>query len=339
MRGDLADYDSWGALVNDKRWTYDGLLPYFRKTEKFFTKDTDPKEHGFEGPIYVQSVSSAGRVYSLRQRVKELWSPIGINETVKSSSGVLPAQSLRENLESWHEGRRQVASTAYSLRGVEVMTETLAERILFEDNNGLPSAEALQLSDGRSFKCRREIIIAAGAYRTPQLLCLSGIGPANLLREHGISVILDQPAVGQNFHDHLAVNLFWKLKDTTASLAAGSANFSHPSHSKGLPLDFIVYQTLPSAVLLPALQADEASTTESHPLVSPPRSHLEYYFVYAGANADKPKVPLDGTHVMTGAVRYLPTSRGTMSIASANPSDFPVIDNNYYATIFDRTVL
>lgn len=339
LRGESTDYDSWADRVGDPRWSYKGMLPYFLKTERYFTRDTDIKEHGFEGPVEIQSVSSSGRIYPLRERVKALWATGGIKETTEASARPLPAQSLREVIENWHQGKRQIANKCYPPRHVKVLTKSLVEKIIFTKDGEQLRATSVQLDDGQVHSCRKEIILAAGAYRTPQILMLSGIGPASVLEKYKIPVVFEQPEVGRNFHDHLAVNLFWKLKPSSTGLSFGAAGFDQPAHANGVPIDFVAYNTLPTDKLLQALKTDEPKTTEHDPLITPARTHLEYYFVYAGYNPAAPVVPLDGTHVMTGVVGYLPTSRGTVTINSDKISDFPIIDNNYYATELDRAVL
>ncbi len=84
---------------------------------------------------------------------------------------------------------------------------------------------------------------------------------------------------------------------------------------------------------------DEGNVTDAHSLVHPPRSHLESYVVYIGANKQDPVIPLDGSHIGTRVVDLLPSSRGTVTLASNNPTDDPVIDPNYYATEMDRYVI
>ena len=217
------------------------------------------------------------------------------------------------------------------------MTETLVRRILVEERNGNKIAVGVELADGRTLTAKREVILCAGAYRTPQVLMLSGIGPAAQLAKHGTKQIMDLPDVGRNLHDHLSVIQFWKLRNPDAGLAFGSPKFNDPAYTKGLPLDWIVTQTLPDEGLKRALSLDEANVGETHGQLSQ-RSHLELYIVYVGASANPP-IPLDGTHIMTSVVGLLPTSRGSIELSSTDPNDDPIVDNNYYATEHDRHVM
>ena len=96
---------------------------------------------------------------------------------------------------------------------------------------------------------------------------------------------------------------------------------------------------MPVAGLKAALEKDEGIVSDAHPLLQPPRSHLEAYVIYAGANKEDPTIPMDGSHIATRVVGLLPSSRGTVSLASNNATDDPIIDPNYYATEADRHVI
>jgi choline dehydrogenase-like flavoprotein len=110
-------------------------------------------------------------------------------------------------IENWREGKRQMARNAYDLSGVQILTETLLQRIVIEEKDGKQVATGVQLADdiGTIISANKEVILSAGAYRTPQILMLSGIGPKDELSRHGISQIVDSPEVGHNFYDHLAL--------------------------------------------------------------------------------------------------------------------------------------
>jgi len=104
-------------------------------------------------------------------------------------------------------------------------------------------------------------------------------------------------------------------------------------------MDFVATQTVPSPGLQAALEKDEGPVTVDHTLLQPPRSHLESFVVYVGANKEDPIIPMDGSHVRTRVLGLLPSSRGTVTLASSNPAEDPVIDPNYYATEADRYVI
>jgi choline dehydrogenase-like flavoprotein len=352
-RGARSDYDLWAKTVGDDhgRWSYEGLLPYFKKTERFVDTDdkkVDPGQHGFDGPFYIAPVSAdAERKYPLRDPVRQAWTALGVKENPDNGAGEL--DGISECLENFHDGVRQPSVRAYDLDGVQIVTGAVAHRVLFskqddDDKTGSeePVATGVELVDGRQFTARKEIIVSTGALKTPHLLQLSGIGPAETLTQYGIPVIKDNPEVGKNLFDHFALFQIFKLRNPEKGLAMGSPGFSNPAYFKGLPCDWIVNETVPTTTLEKAIEADEASTKKSGPvnfraLLSAGRSHVESIVIYATLGT--PGIPVDGTYVVSSVMLQLPTSRGTITLQSASPTDPPSIHPNYYATETDRTIL
>ena len=333
-RGDASDYDCWAKTVGDPRWSYHGLLPYMRKTEKFYNIKADREQHGFDGQIKVTSVleSDPKRRYPLCEPVKNAWIELGVKFNDNPCSGNLAG--ISEFLENWDNGIRQPAQLAYSLKGVQILTDAMVHRVLFSKNDtGDPAASEVLLADGRKFKARKEIIITAGSYRTPQILMLSGVGPAETLSKYGIPVVRENSAVGQNLFDHFALYQVWKLRNPEKGLALGSPLLTDPAFFKGLPSDWNVNEAVPLDKLKEALREDGA-VDES--LADPGRSHIETLVVYT---AMAPGVPVDGTFITTSVMLLLPSSRGSISITSSSPTDPPAIDSNYYSTQTDRVSL
>lgn len=244
-------------------------------------------------------------------------------------------QGLAELVENRNEGKRQLASSVYPLEGIKVLTDTLVARILVTAKK----ATGVELADGQVISAKREVILSAGAYRTPQVLLLSGIGPLQDLAGHGITQTVDLPGVGQNLHDHMSVALWWKLRNPEEGYALGSPKFNNPNFAKGTPLDWVATETVPHEELKAALVADGEEVNDDHPLLSPPRSHVESLLVYVAANKANPVIAVDGSHVTTTVFGLLPTSRGSVTLASSDPNAPPVIDPNYFATESDRYVL
>lgn len=183
LRADASDYDEWADVVGDKRWSHEWLKSWFRKSEHFHDPGADANEHGFDGPIHVTSVSadqSGQRKYLLREPVKEAWTELGISPSLQEKNGAIAG--LAEMHENSRDGLRQPTNTAYPLDGVKVFTQTIVHRVTFSGT----TATGVELADGRKITARKEVIICAGAYRTPQLLMLSGIGPAETLTEQGV---------------------------------------------------------------------------------------------------------------------------------------------------------
>lgn len=167
---------------------------------------------------------------------------------------------------------------------------------------------------------------------------LSGIGPATELERHCIPVVRDSPGVGQNFHDHLSTRQWWKLRNPSDGLAMGSPSWTNPAYGKGIPCDWYACQQTPSTYLRSALDIDENSSNGDHHLLHPECYHTETIIFYSPAGADNAglQIPFDGTHVTSIVIGMLPTSRGTVKLASADPLDMRLVDPNGYATEVDR---
>lgn len=187
--------------MNDQRWSYKGLLPYFKRCEKHFDPNADPEQHGFDGPVTTASVSSSGRKYPLRDHILKLWSNLGLKHVPDANNG--HPQGITDLVENWRDGKRQIASATYPLDRVEVLTNTLVRRVIFEDK----VAVGVELANGQTRKIKPdgEVILSAGAYRTPQVLQLSGVGDAKHLAAHNIPVVLNLLDVGKNLHDHMMI--------------------------------------------------------------------------------------------------------------------------------------
>lgn len=324
MRAPAADYDRWAHHVGDPRWTYKNLLPYFRRTEHHHDPNGDHEQHGFDGPIHTTS----RRVYPLRNSVHQAFNEAGFHDVPDTAAGM----GVTPWVENWRDGSRQHSSKAFDLSGIHIITRINVARVLLNDQK---AATGVELADGRQYQAKQEVIISCGAHKTPQLLMLSGIGPADELQEHNIQQLVDSPAVGRNHFDHLSLHQAWKLRHPEQGLAMGSPAFNKPEYSKGFPVEWTANYSVPDSVL-------QQSPSSSPPLPSdfPSRLHLNLLVAYAPLNLspDFP-VPLDGTHVSTGALLLQPTSRGRITLASNDPSSEPILDANYYSTTTDKALL
>ncbi|KAL4907215.1 hypothetical protein BDW74DRAFT_189737 [Aspergillus multicolor] len=350
-RGNKADFDHWARVVGDERWSYEGLLPHFRAMETVVDGkgfESENREHGVNGPIHNVSVtaSSPERMYPLREPLKKAWARLGVTECAGSDMNAGSPLGLAEMAENWRDGKRQIASEVFGLEireNVTILTETLVQRVLLEEGqDGRKVAVGVQLvgEPGETYHASKEVIISAGAYRTPQVLMLSGIGPKEELARHGVRTRVDAPAVGQNFHDHLAYVQWWKLRHPEQGLSMGTPLWKSPAYGLGLPCDWVVTTQAPREELVKALEQDGADS-ENHPYLEPDATHIETLIVYApaGALVSGVEIPLDGTVIASAVLGMAATSRGRITISSSDARDAPVIDPNYYATNLDRTVL
>ncbi|MCJ1448188.1 MAG: hypothetical protein MMC23_008702 [Stictis urceolatum] len=327
IRGDAADYDAWSAAVAGEgaaasaRWSYAGMLPYFRRSERYFDPAADPALHGFNGPMHVASIAGTNpaRHYPLRDAVRAAFEETGVQPADESHGRTIGIREFGEN--SSAKGERQPSYEAYPLDGVTVVTEATVHRVEFDAVANL-KVGGVRLADGQLVRARREVILCAGALRTPQILMLSGIGPRKTLEKFNIFPLSDLEGVGGNLHDHYALNLAFRLRDPQRGLALGSPQWTDPSFFLGLPYDWVVGYSTP----------DNSGKDKF-----PPRVHTETFVVYVPPGI--PGIPMDGTHVATSTLLLLPTSRGSVSISSASPTEAPLIDPNYYDTFQDRSAM
>lgn len=224
---------------------------------------------------------------------------------------------------------------AYSLEGTTVLLKTMVAKILLQNNpDGTVTANGIRLANGTSLQ-GREIIVSAGTIRTPQLLMLSGIGPASELKAHGIPVLVDSPDVGYHLIEHFAATFYFKVRNASAGWAIGSGNplLNEPQYGLGLAVDFNVQTDVPKKGLARAIELDEGYKPDAsaHPLLKYNRTFNEYILLMAGA--------ADGSRVLFGATGLLPTARGSVKLASGNVSDTPLVDPNYLGTHVDRYVM
>ncbi|OTB17857.1 putative GMC oxidoreductase [Daldinia sp. EC12] len=328
LRGDAADYDEWAEVVGDKRWSYEGLKPWFVKSENFYDISADPQEHGFDGPVYVTSVSAAEegqREYPLRETVKKAWAELGVAHNIDRKDGAsVGLNEMHENCNK--NGTRQPANVVYPLDHVKVFTNTPVHRIIFDDTK---KATGVELVDDRKVAARKQVIVSAGSYQTPKILMLSGIGPSADLAQHGIPLVHESPRVGQNLHDHYAIHLAYRLRDPSLGYAFGSAGFQNPAFLKGLPWDWIANQPLPKEIL----------SKYQHETKPGWEKRNVYEVLTAYVVPGIPGIPIDGSHISTSTMLLLPTSRGKVTIRSNSPTDLPSVQPNYLSTQIDRDAL
>jgi choline dehydrogenase-like flavoprotein len=243
---------------------------------------------------------------------------------------------LAEIVEARIDGRRVISSTAYPLTGVTILTSTLVKRILISNfPDGTKVATGVELSSGQKCTARREVILSAGSIKTPQLLMLSGIGPVEELQRQGIQQLVDSPEVGKNLWDHLGFTQQWKLDSPELGAAFGSPACNDPKFMNGNAMDWHTTSSAPTSQLKAALVKDlenesDSSGVENHELMrGGERCHIGLLVFYVA-------VPLDGSLITAYSLNYLPTSRGTVTLASPDIETKPFIDYNHYATYADR---
>ncbi|KAK5045860.1 hypothetical protein LTR84_008953 [Exophiala bonariae] len=336
-RGPKVDYDTWAEMVGDHSWSYEQLLPYFRKVEKVnpgVDGMRDELQHGYDGFLTATPVKSLhpARQYPLRDKVKQAWDEAGIPYVADGNNG--EQNGLTELVEVWVKGRRQLPSKILDLAKVKVRTMTSIARVLIEEGQAI----GVETVKGERLLAAREVIVSAGVYHTPKLLMLSGIGEPQELTKLGIEVVSASPEVGRNLKDHLAVGLTWKLKHPETGLAAGSPHFTDPSFFWGWPLDFIQFGNLNQDGPLKVLASNDKDTEF---LLRRNATHFETVFLYApmGKRFTGVTAEVDGSYATSISVCLATTSRGSITLRSADPTEPPVVDVNFNATESDKFIL
>ena len=202
MRGSAHDYDEWRVTG----WSWAELLPYFLKAED--NERGASQWHGEGGPL---SVSEPRSVNAVSRAFVDAGVQAGLarNEDFNGAAqdGVGTFQLTQR------DGMRASAAVAYlhpamHRPNLTVMTHTHVQRVLFDGTRAV-GVQASRLGQVQALRAEREVILCAGAYNSPQLLMLSGVGPAAQLSKYEIEVLLDRPAVGENLSDHAATELLW----------------------------------------------------------------------------------------------------------------------------------
>ncbi|KAK7959200.1 uncharacterized protein PG986_004054 [Apiospora aurea] len=315
FRGSRADFDSWADLVGDQRWGYDGQLPYSKKTEKWYN-DEMAEQHGHDGKFYIESPISTNRLYPLADIAEQAWREMGIETLPGNDMNAGTNLEVGQLNENRHHGKRQVAPLVYSLEDVTVLTDALVGSILLSEDEGV-KATRVRLADGSEIH-GSQVIVSAGAYRTTQILMLSGLGPKETLEKNGIRPVLDAPEVGKNFSDHIMA---------TPS-ARRTPLFSEPRFATGTPVSHIISAAVPRKGLEAAIAKDEGKVDPNHYLLKREFAMTETMVLYLAV----PPLQPDGNHISNFSMAMKPTSRGTVTISSKDSSDPPLLDPNYFAT-------
>lgn len=293
--------------------------------------------------MHTSSVTTSGRKYPLREFILQAWKRLGLKEIEDANNGF--PQGVAELVENRRNGLRQLTSHVYHLKGAHILTETMVKRIILSDSPHGKVAVGVELADDRQLhvKAGGEVLLCGRSYRSPQVLMLSGIGPKEELSKHNIPHLVDSPWVDKNFHDHQMIFRYWKLRHPEKGLAMGSPALTDPAFQGGNPADWLSTLTVPAEGLKSALAKDEGSSNvgDNHVLLKGPRSYLEMNVLYAAFDAEQIglEIPLDGTAIMTYYLACLPSARGSITLASADPTTHPVIDPNYCGTEADRFVM
>ena len=324
VQGDPHDYNNWASILDDENWSYENVLPYFKKLENLtdpdllLTKFADL--HGNDGMIKIERQISEVNKYYLNA-FEELGHNIVEDTTSLSSSlgASNPLFTIGEEL-------RQSTSIAYltnikSRENLCIALSTTATKILIKDKAAVGVQVNTSSNDTFKLYANKEVIISAGAIHTPKLLMLSGIGPRAHLKEHGIKVVADLP-VGQNLMDHPSAVLAIAMEsDTTPTPAVDPYKFPVPTTT--------LYAALDSAQTYPDYQTiNLVFPHDSGALMQLCANSFKYSHdicnKFGAANVGK-------TILFVVHNLMMPNSRGNVSLASTNPAIEPLVYTGTYS--------
>ncbi len=327
IRGMAADYDGWrdAGLAG---WGYEDVLPYFKRAESNWRGES--ADHGGSGPLSVTPLAKHPELYPAFVKAAE---SLGYREladfNVPAPEGfAIPDCTIRN-------GRRHSTARAY-LRparrrpNLQILQQALVQRVLVEDGRAV-GVEYMQGGIRKTIRARREVILSGGAFNSPQLLMLSGIGPATELKEHGIAVVRDLPGVGANLQDHPIAQSFW--------------NATRPNtFDRDLRLDRLAWNVVRWFVTGKGTPAQSPLTIQGFIRSDPSQPRPDFQFQVSHTSFEaRPWFPgwRDGAghRLSVGAVHLAPKSRGRVSLATASPGDLPRVLLNFMAEEEDRQAL
>jgi choline dehydrogenase len=320
IRGQPEDYDGWEV----PGWSFTELLPYFRKSEN--QQRGASELHGAGGPIGVSDMER----HELADAFIASAEAVGVRRN-PDFNGESQEGTGYYQCTTWN-GRRASTAVGY-LREAEkrpnltVLTGVLATRVLFSGKKASP-VEYLKNEALQKAEARREVVLCGGAFNSPQLLQLSGVGPARRLQELGIPVVHDAQEVGAGLQDHFYARTFWRcnrpitLNDDMASLWRQAA----------IGLKYLLRKKGPLTIAA----GYAAAFVRTSPELERPDAQI-YFINFSTAKRGGVLHPFSGFTLSVSQLQV--ESRGSVGLRSADPRDPPAIRYNYLATERDRRVM
>ncbi len=330
MRGQSRDYEQWASLTGDEDWRWQNVLPAFKKHEDFYLGADEM--HGAGGEWRVEK-------QRLRWDILDAFAAAAVEAGVPhttdfnrgSNEGVGYFQVNQKNGWRWNTAKAFLRPTCYGRPNFELWTGAQVSKLVIERlADGTQRCTGARIWNGHEMvtaHATREVILSAGSIGSPQILQLSGIGPAELLRQHGIEVVVDAPGVGANLQDHLQIRAVYKIDgaptlNVLASSLVGKARIG---------LEYLLSRSGPMSMAPSQLGAFTRS--------SPDREWPNIQYHVQPLSLDAFGEPLHAFPAFTASVCNLnPTSRGTVRIRSKRFEDAPAIAPNYLSTDADRKV-
>ena len=328
MRGQREDFDHWAALGN-RGWGWDDVLPLYKSMEDYFGGADE--WHGAGGELRVEPPRVS---WEILDAWREAATQTGIPPITEFNRGDNAGTAYFHMNQKG--GRRWSATNAWlraamARPNLTVVTKAHAKRIAIETKDGKRRATGIDFvvegQGEKSARARHAVVLAAGSIGSPQLLQLSGVGPASLLSQHGIPVVHEMKGVGENLHDHLQIRTVYKVHGTRTLNTRANSLWGKAA----MGLEYLLFRTGP--LTMPPSQL--GAFAKSDP--GQPTPNIEWHV--QPLSLDKFGDPLHSFDAVTPSVCNLrPTSRGWIRIKSADPFAAPEIKLNYLSTEEDRRV-
>ena len=354
MRGQARDYDHWAELTGDANWRWDNCLPYFKLHEDHHAGAN--ALHGAKGArsevlladqtSYGETLRhhNAGGEWRIeRQRLRwdvldafaQAATEAGIPATPDfnrgSNEGVGYFEVNQKSGWRWNTAKAFLRPTCYARPNFELWTSAqVAKLVMSTDADGQPRCTGVQVATSHGLitaTAKHAVVLSAGAIGTPHILQLSGLGPADLLKQHGIEPVIDLPGVGANLQDHLQIRSVFKVHNVTTLNTLANSWWGKAK----IGMEYVFKRSGPMSMAPSQLGAFTRSSPDQ------PYPNIEYHV--QPLSLDAFGEPLHNFPAFTASVCNLnPTSRGSVTLISPNFADAPKIAPNYLSTAEDRKV-
>ncbi|KAL2070091.1 hypothetical protein VTL71DRAFT_14771 [Oculimacula yallundae] len=393
VRGHASDYDDWEKL-GIKGWSFKDLLPYFKKHEHFddpslskvssnipLETKYDPSFHGSDGPIHTSFAT-------WRLPVEREWNAASLMLGEKRGSpsdawsgdhlGTFHSLSTIDRSGGEGEGTRSYAVTGYLLPNaarpnLRVLTEALVEKLVVSSEGVVSGVVFEHAGTSHTVSVKKEVVLSAGVFKSPQILELSGIGNSSILSAAGIETIVNNPRIGENLHDHpttgfgyelaLGENSLDALQDpakVAAAMGEYIASKTGPLSSGGAAIGFVSYAAFASAdeiartkamILDPKYTGHSPAVKEilAEAITSKGQANIQILILPASLDVREaheqqkflapPAEMLGKQGVTVGACVARPLSVGRVHVSSSNPRQDPAIDPGYLSHPADVEIL
>lgn len=342
MRGQARDYDKWAELTGEEAWSWDNSLDDFKAHEDHYKMDDGADPATGDNSRFSDMHGHGGEWRIEKQRLR--WDVLDSFADAATQTGIEKTDDFNGGDNAGvgyfdvnqRSGWRWNTSKAFlrpvkSRENLTIWTQAQVEKLTFErDADGqLRCSGAIVHRAGQpvTVAARQEVVLSAGAVNSPQILQLSGIGPAALLQQHGVDVVMDAPGVGENLQDHLQIRAVYKVKGTKTLNTLANSLFGKAR----IGLEYVLKRSGPMSMSPSQLGAFTRS--------DPNRTHANLQYHVQPLSLEAFGEDLHEFPAMTVSVCNLnPTSRGHVRIASSDFRDAPDISPNYLDTDEDRRI-